>query len=90
MAALESKKINYLILDRKNNYEVDERSDHQEENTYTKYLAKARTYVKHKQKIDYICEFLQDGIGRKDIEEILKKMEVIINEAREIQDNSIY
>ena len=45
IAKLEEIKINYLIVDRKNNYEVEENSDNKNLNNYTKYFEKAKKYV---------------------------------------------
>ena len=45
IAKLEEKKINYMILDRRNNYEIDEICDNKNLNTYTTYFEKARKYI---------------------------------------------
>lgn len=46
MATLENKKINYAVLDRRNNYRVDEKDDNKNLNKYNEYLEKAIKYVK--------------------------------------------
>ena len=46
IAKLEEKKINYLIVDRKNNYEVDEIFDNKNLNNYKKYFEKAKKCTK--------------------------------------------
>ena len=48
MAKLEERKINYLIVDRRNNYEVDEISDNKNLNNYIKYFEKAKRYINYK------------------------------------------
>ena len=45
MAKLENKKINYLIVDRRNNYDVDEFYDNKNLNTYNQTYEKAKQYI---------------------------------------------
>ena len=54
IAKLEEKKINYMILDRRNNYEIDEICDNKNLNTYTTYFEKARKYINLKIRIENI------------------------------------
>ena len=75
MAKLENKKINYIVLDRRNNYRVDERFDNGNLNKYSKYIEKAIKYVKRKKQIDIIYKELiinidnnLDNFPKKDIE----------------------
>lgn len=84
MAELENKKINYLIIDRRNNYNVDEKSDNKNLNNYTKYLEKAKKYVNLKIRINNISNYLLQHMDKSDITQILEGMEEIINERRKI------
>ena len=61
------KKINYLIVDRRNNYEVDERLDNKNLNNYTKYFEKAKKYISYKTRIDNINNFLLENIDKEDL-----------------------
>ena len=81
---LENNKINYLIIDRRNNYEVDEKEDYKNLNRYINYYEKAYKYVNYKKRIDIITEFLMENIENKDITKVLKRMEEIMYEGREI------
>lgn len=45
MATLENKKINYLVLDRKNSYRVDEEYNNKNLNKYNEFLEKAIKYI---------------------------------------------
>ena len=45
-AKLENNKINYLIIDRRNNYDVDEKEDYKNLNRYAEFYEKANKYVK--------------------------------------------
>ena len=87
IAKLEDNKINYLILDRRNNYEVEEIYDNKNLNTYSKYFEKARKYINCKIRIDKINNFLIENIGNESFKEIISKMEEIINERRKVPSN---
>lgn len=52
MAKLENKKINYLIVDRRNNYDVDEFYDNKNLNTYNQTYEKAKQYINSKHRVD--------------------------------------
>ena len=84
MATLENKKINYIILDRRNSYRVDEKSDNKNLNKYDAYLDKAIKYVKRKQKIDYIYKYLIDNIEKDEIDKIIKVLKKEIDERGKI------
>lgn len=78
MAKLEERKINYLIVDRRNNYEVDERLDNKNLNNYTKYFEKAKKYISYKTRIDNINNFLLENIDKEDFKDIIRKTKNII------------
>lgn len=84
LATLEREKINYLILDRRNNYEVDQKTNYKKANTYNQKYEKARVYVNLNNRINNIQGFLKENINEKDFKEILLKMEKIIDERRKI------
>lgn len=50
-AKLQEAKINYLLLDRRNNFDVDERGDYKNLNRYMEYYKKANKYVNVKRRI---------------------------------------
>ena len=87
IAKLEEKKINYMILDRRNNYDVDEFCDNKNLNTYTTFFEKARKYINLKIRIESINNYLLENINKQDFKNILNKMEEIINERRKISGN---
>ena len=84
MATLENKKINYMVLDRKNNYRVDEKSDNKNLNQYKEYSEKAIKYVKTKNQIDEIYNYLLSEIEKQGIEQTIFSIKQIINERRKI------
>lgn len=80
MAKLEHQKINYLIIDTRNNYDVDYKMDFKNLNTYEEKLKKAKRYVKMQRKIEEIRQELEEEIENKQIEEKIKRIEEILNE----------
>lgn len=84
IAKLENSKLNYIVLDRRNNYETDLKYDNKNLNTYEEIYNKAKIYVNHKRRIEEINTFLVENVQRKDFKEILSKMEEIINERRKV------
>ena len=84
MATLENKKINYIVLDRRNNYREDEKFNSGNLNKYDDYIKKAIKYVRRKNQIDGICEFLKNNIEKDEFEETIIEIKKIINERRKI------
>lgn len=83
-AQLENNKINYIIVDRRNNYEVQEKSENKNLNTYKKWLEKSQKYFSVKIRIDNIYDYIIKHIEDDDVKEKIKKMEQIINETGKI------
>ena len=84
ITTLENNKVNYLILDRRNNYEEDEKSNNNNLNNYTKYYEKAKEEISTRMKIEKIYKYLNENIKDK---KIIMEVEKIINERRKIQSN---
>lgn len=77
-AMLENKKINYIILDRRNNYDVDEFVDFKNLNTYDEVFEKAHKYVNYKRRVDAIYLNLLKDINSGNIKEKIQNIENII------------
>ena len=80
ISILENKKINFLIVDRRNDYEVDEKSDNKGLNNYKNIFEKAHEYINLKNRLDKIYILLADNLLKKEtkktifeIEELIKK-----------------
>ena len=86
-ARLEEHKINYLIVDRKINYDVSEIYDNKNLNTYLNYYEKAKRFVNDKKRIDNIYNFMMENINKENFKNIIGKMEDVINERRKISSN---
>lgn len=84
ITTLESKKINYMIIDPRNNYRIDEKSDNRNLNEYEEQAKKAYTTVKQKRKVEKIKNDLETYIGKENFRSISSKMEEILNENRKI------
>ena len=84
MAKLEENKINYIIIDRRNNYEVDEKFDNGNLNKYNLYLEKSKKYINQKNKIEEIYNYLISNIENNNNNELIKEIERQINERRKI------
>ena len=54
IAKLEENKINYIVIDRRNNYEVDEKIDNGNLNKYNFYLEKSKRYINQKNRNNHI------------------------------------
>lgn len=87
MAHLEELKINYILLDRRNNYEVDQQSDNKNLNNYSKYYEKARKYLTYKIKVEKIYNYMKENINKKECKEIILKVEEMINERGKVSSN---
>ena len=85
MARLEEKKINYILIDRRNNYDIDGKMDFGNLNRYQATYEKSNKYVNYKKRIEDINNFLLENLENKEFSSILNKVEdVIISERRKI------
>lgn len=84
MARLEQKQINYLVIDRRNDYDVDNQEDYKNLNQYEKYYEKAKKHINLKNRIDHIMQFLNENMEKENFIKILGRMEELMYEGREI------
>jgi len=82
MAKLENKKINYLIVDRRNNYDVDEKIENGNLNEYEKNFEKAKEYIKSKKHVEKIYKYLLQNLNNRNLINNIEK--VIANEGRKV------
>ena len=80
---LEENKINYIILDRRNNYEVDEKYNCKNLNKYNEIYLIAKKQIVIKMRIEKINNYLLACNDERTIFEVEK----LINERRKIQSN---
>ena len=79
-AIFEEKKINYMTLDRRNNYEPEEMSDNKNLNKYNETFEKACKYINSRKKIEEIYLKLLNKIGSEKMEQILNQINMITEE----------
>ena len=80
LSRIEEEKIDYLLLDVRNNYNVDDKCENRNLNMYNTIYEKAQKYVKRRRKIDEINKKLVIQINKSDFKDKIKKIEEIINE----------
>ena len=56
-AKLQNSQINYLLIDRRNNYDVDEKEDYKENNKYNSIYEKGKKYVNRKKELIILFNF---------------------------------
>ena len=63
VAKLETNKINYLILDKRNNYDIEEIYNNKNLNTYNKFYNESKCYINKVARINNINQFLINNIN---------------------------
>lgn len=81
---IENKEINYMIIDPRNNYDVDLKEDFRNLNKYQIEFEKAYSRTKRKKKINNIANELTMLIEKPYFKDIIRKIEDILDETREI------
>ena len=81
IANLEQKKINYLILDRRNNYEIIEKSDNKNLNRYDKFYEIGKKKKVMEMRVEKIRSYLLENMEDK---ELIERIEKAINERRKV------
>lgn len=81
---LEENKINYKIVDPRNEYSVDVSEDYKNLNEYENELKKDFTLIKYKKIINRITEELTMNMNKPDFKDIIRKIEDILDETGKI------
>lgn len=84
---LEINKINFVVIDNRNNFMVDETSTNEDVNKYNEIYQKARNFINYKIRVNSINSFLLENIEKPDFRKILGKIEKIVDEERKIFSN---
>lgn len=87
IATLENKSINYMIIDRRNNYEIDDKFEVGNLNKYNEVYNKAKKQYNANERIEKISQYLYENIDSTEVQEILKRLEVIMHEQRNFEQN---
>lgn len=83
-AKLEENKINYKIVDPRNEYSVDVSEDYKNLNEYENELKKDFTLIKYKKIINRITEELTMNMNKPDFKDIIRKIEDILDKTGKI------
>ena len=83
-AIFESKKINYIMIDTRNNYDIDEKEDFNNLNKYEEIFEKSHKNLRAKVRIEKVAEELTKCIEKEDFKQKMKKVEEIVYEARKV------
>ncbi len=81
---LESKKVNYVLLSKSDNYEVEEIDDNKKLNTYEELYERTHKYIRLKDRIGGINNYLIDNVNQDYIKNLIFKIEEIIDESRQV------
>lgn len=82
LSKLEELEISYIILNKSDNYEVEEEQNFKSKNKYNEMYNKSYSYVSKKNRIDSIYQFLLESITEERIKEKIVRIEEIIYETR--------
>lgn len=83
-AYMERQNINYLIVDRRDEYNVEEKEDFKKLNKYNKIYEKSKIYVNNLKRIDAIYNYLINNVKREELKILLRKIEEEIYEEGKI------
>ena len=84
MSIFENKKINYIIIDTRNNYDIDAKVEHNNLNKYEEIFEKAHKSIRIKVRVEKIAQELLSSTEDEGSKEKLKKVEEIVYEGRKI------
>ena len=84
LAKLEDEKLNYIVIDKRNNYDVELQQDFKNLNKYEAVYAKSKNYVNYKSRVDNINKNLMELIHKQDFRKLLGEVEKLIDERRKI------
>lgn len=80
LKTIEDREISYIIVNKSNNYEEEDKIDFKKKNMYLETYNKAHKYLSKKRKIDNIYNYLLENIDDKNIKEKINKVEKILYE----------
>ena len=67
-----------MLIDRRDNYTIDEQQDFKNLNTYDKSFEVAKIYVNNMRRIDKINEYLVERVYEEDLKKVLNYIEEYI------------
>ena len=79
---LEKNKVNYILIDSRDEYNVNDKEDFKNLNKYKKVYEESKVYVNNQIKIEKIYEYLNKESQKKDLKNILEEIVKIIDAKR--------
>ena len=79
IARLENKKINYMVMDSRDSYNIEEKMDFNNLNTYDKQYEISKIFVNNQRRIENIYEYLTKNAKKENLKILLREMEELIN-----------
>lgn len=89
IAKLENSKINYIIVNRRENYEVEEKEDYKNLNRYNEYYNKAKKELEIKFRIKRIENYLTKNKDKKFIKSLIFEIEKEIQKSEKNERRKI-
>lgn len=80
LAKLEEQKIDYMLIDVRNDYAVDEKVENKNLNSYDDIFEKSRKYVNKQRRIKEISDKIEQQMDLPNFKDKLKRIEGILNE----------
>ena len=80
LAKLEEQKIDYMLIDVRNDYAVDEKVENKNLNSYDDIFEKSRKYVNKQRRIKEISNKIEQQMDLPNFKDKLKRIEGILNE----------
>ena len=84
LSKLEEQKIDYLLIDVRNDYEIDDKYENRNLNNYDTVFEKSYIYVKKQRKIKEMNERMLELVDLPDFKEKMLRIEEILNEGRKV------
>ncbi len=79
LAKLETKKLNYIIVDSRDSYNINDKMDFKNLNTYNLEYENSKIYVSNQTRVDNINKYFTRNIEEENLKKILKEIEDIIH-----------
>lgn len=84
LSKLEEQKIDYMLIDVRNNYYVDEKFENRNLNNYDAVFEKSHKYIKKQRKLKEISKKIEEQMELPDFKEKLKRIEEILYETGKV------
>lgn len=84
LAKLEEEKVNYLVIDKRNNYDVEMEQKYKNLNRYEEIYIKSKKFINYRTRIENINKKLIELVNYQDFKKLLGEIEILIDERRKV------